>query len=134
MREQLSKALLIIKNPQIEIELLKNGRKSSTSSTPSFQDYTRSNRFNARKKSNRKSGGQKGHEDSSLKMHENPGVGKGYQECKVKMKISNQFKSFNFANHYAVIGSVIYTANKNSRNVFDTLSCSTNQKLIVAEY
>jgi len=72
LREQLSKALLIIKDLQIEIELLKNGRKSGTSSTPSSQDYTRSNSFNSREKSNRKSGGQKGHEGSSLKMNEKP--------------------------------------------------------------
>ena len=76
---QLSSAMSIIqslhseiKELRIEIELLKNGRKSDTSSTPSSQDYTRSNKFNSRKKSNRKSGGQKGHNGSSLKMNENP--------------------------------------------------------------
>ncbi len=72
LREQLSTALLIIKDLQIEIELLKNGRKSDTSSTPSSQDYTRSNKFNFRQKSSRKIGGQKGHKGSSLKMSEKP--------------------------------------------------------------
>lgn len=57
---------------RIEIELLKNGRKSDTSSTPSSQDYSRSNKFNFRKKSGKKSGGQPGHKGSTLKMSEEP--------------------------------------------------------------
>lgn len=57
---------------QIEIQLLKNGRKSDTSSTPSSQDYSRSNKFKLRDKSTRKSGGQIGHKGSSLKMSKNP--------------------------------------------------------------
>ncbi len=63
---------MLIEQLRIEIELLKNGRKSDTSSTPSSQDYGRSNKFNFREKSNRKSGGQKGHKGSSLKMSEEP--------------------------------------------------------------
>ncbi len=55
-----------------EIELLKRGRKSTTSSTPSSQDYTRSNTYNSRKKSERKSGGQKGHKGNSLTMSTKP--------------------------------------------------------------
>lgn len=79
MRKQLSEAMTIIENLRseikelrIEIELLKNGRKSDTSSTPSSQDYVRSNKFNSRKKSDKKSGGQIGHKGSSLKMSEKP--------------------------------------------------------------
>jgi len=68
----LSEALLLIERLRIEIELLKNGRKSDTSSTPSSQDYTRSNKFNSRKKSGKKSGGQKGHKGNSLKMIKTP--------------------------------------------------------------
>lgn len=68
----MTNALLLIKELQIEIELLKNGRRSGTSSTPSSQDYTISNKPNSREKSNRKSGGQKGHKGSSLKMSEAP--------------------------------------------------------------
>jgi hypothetical protein len=49
------------------------------------------------------------------------------------MKISNQFKSADFANHYATIRSVIDTTIKNSKNVFDALSCLAHQKLIPAE-
>jgi transposase len=55
-----------------EIGLLKSGRKSTTSSTPSSQDYTRSKVYNSREKSNNPSGGQKGHKGSSLKMSDNP--------------------------------------------------------------
>lgn len=72
MKQQLSEALSLIRELQIEIQLLKNGRKSNTSSTPSSHDYTRSNVKNSREKSNRKPGGQKGHKGSSLKMSENP--------------------------------------------------------------
>ena len=72
LREQLSEAFLLINELRIEIELLKNGRNSNTSSTPSSQDYGRSNKFNSRQKSNRKSGGQKGHKGNSLKMNDNP--------------------------------------------------------------
>lgn len=65
-------ALSLIKELQVEIKLLKNGRKSNTSSTPSSHDYTRSNLKNSREKSNKKTGGQKGHKGSSLKMSKNP--------------------------------------------------------------
>jgi transposase len=72
LKQQLSEALSMIRDFQIEIQFLKNGRKSDTSSTPSSQDYGRSNKYNLREKSNRKSGGQIGHKGSSLKMNENP--------------------------------------------------------------
>jgi transposase len=61
-----------IEKLRIEIELLKNGRKSDTSSTPSSQDYGRSNKFNFRKKSGKISGGQPGHRGSTLKMSKDP--------------------------------------------------------------
>lgn len=72
LKQQLSEALSMIRDLQIEIQLLKNGRKSDTSSTPSSQDYGRSNKYNLREKSDRKSGGQIGHKGSSLKMVEKP--------------------------------------------------------------
>jgi len=50
----------MIKDLQIKIQFLKNGRKSNTSSTQNFQDYGRSNKYNLREKSNRKSGGKLG--------------------------------------------------------------------------
>ena len=64
---------------------------------------------------------------------DNNGSERAIRNAKVKMKISNQFKSFDFANHYAVIRSVIDTTIKNSQNVFDALSCLANQKLTTAE-
>ena len=72
MSKQLSEALSIIEELRIKIDLLKNGRKSDTSSTPSSQDYGRSNKFNLREKSGKKSGGQPGHKGSTLKMSEMP--------------------------------------------------------------
>jgi transposase len=69
-----------------------------------------------------------------LEVHpDNNGSERAIRNAKVKMKISNQFKTIDFANHYAVIRSVIDTSLKNSQNVFDTLTCLTNQNLIVAE-
>ena len=64
---------------------------------------------------------------------DNNGSERDIRNAKVKMKISNQFKTIDFANHYAVIRSVIDTSLKNSQNVFDTLTCLANQKLIAAE-
>jgi len=78
LRQRLWESLSLIKELRIEIQLLKNGRKSDTSSTPSSQDYSRSNKYNSREKSDRKSGGQIGHKGSSLKMSENPDEIKKY--------------------------------------------------------
>jgi transposase len=64
---------------------------------------------------------------------DNNGSEKAIRNAKVKMKISNQFKSFDFANHYAIIRSVIDTTIKNSKNVFDALTCLANQNFIFAE-
>jgi transposase len=64
---------------------------------------------------------------------DNNGSERAIRNAKVKMKISNQFKSVDFANHYAVIRSVIDTTIKNSKNVFDALSCLANQTLITGE-
>jgi transposase len=64
---------------------------------------------------------------------DNNGSERAIRNAKVKMKISNQFKSPDFANHYAIIRSVIDTTIKNSKNVFDALSCLANQKSIAAE-
>ena len=57
---------------QEQIELLKNGRNSKTSSTPPSQDIGRSNQKNSRVPSTRKTGGQPGHDGSTLEMRENP--------------------------------------------------------------
>lgn len=55
-----------------EIRLLKNGRNSNTSSTPPSQDIGRINIKNLREPSTRKTGGQQGHEGTTLKMKEKP--------------------------------------------------------------
>lgn len=60
---------------------------------------------------------------------DNNGSERSIRNIKVKMKISNQFKSFEFAQHYAVIRSVIDTTIKNSKNVFEALTELANQKL-----
>ena len=73
LKEQLSAALKLIVELQAEIKLLKNGRNSNTSSTPSSQDYGAGRKVNLREKTNRKSGGQKGHKGRSLKMSPTPG-------------------------------------------------------------
>jgi transposase len=55
-----------------ENKLLRNGHSSNKSSTPPSHDIGRSNSKSLRAKSNRKSGGQRGHEGSTLKMKEAP--------------------------------------------------------------
>ena len=55
-----------------EIELLRNGRKSKTSHTPPSHDIGRSNENSLRKKSDRPTGGQKGHEGHTLEMKATP--------------------------------------------------------------
>jgi len=72
LKSQLSAALLLINELQEQIGFMKNGRNSRTSSTPSSQDYGKTKIYNSREKSTKKTGGQEGHEGSSLKMSENP--------------------------------------------------------------
>jgi transposase len=55
------------------------------------------------------------------------------RNIKVKMKISNQFKSYEFAQHFAVIRSVIDTTIKNEQDVFTTLTNLASQNLIPAQ-
>ena len=99
MKQQLSELLSVINDLQIEIRLLKNGRNSNTSSTPSSHDYGRSNKFNLREKSKRKSGGQSGHKGSSLKMNENPDkiqkhIPKYCKHCGEKFNIDSVFELY----------------------------------------
>ena len=58
---------------------------------------------------------------------------RGIRNIKVKMKISNQFKSYEFAQHFAVIRSVVDTTIKNGQDVFNTLTNLANQELLTAE-
>jgi transposase len=61
---------------------------------------------------------------------DNNGSERAIRNVKVKMKISNQFKSFEFAQHYAVIRSVVDTTIKNSMNVFNALTNLANQEVV----
>lgn len=55
-----------------KLMLLEKGRKSSTSHTPSSQDFSKGKIVNLREKTNKKSGGQKGHEGNTLEFNSNP--------------------------------------------------------------
>ncbi len=55
-----------------EIRLLRNGKNSGTSHTPASHQIGRPNAKSLRAKTDRKSSGQKGHEDSTLKIKEVP--------------------------------------------------------------
>ena len=57
---------------------MRNGRKSKTSHTPPSQDIGRSNQKSLREKSDKPSGGQKGHEGHTLLMRETPDEVKEY--------------------------------------------------------
>ena len=61
-----------IKELEEENRLLRNGKKSSTSSTPPSHDLGRSNSISLRVKTGRTSGGQLGHKGSTLQMNPNP--------------------------------------------------------------
>ncbi|MEI8087876.1 MAG: transposase [Paludibacter sp.] len=61
-----------IKGLEEKINLLKNGRKSNTSSTPPSQDIGRSNKKNSRIKTGRKTGGQDDHPGYYLERKEIP--------------------------------------------------------------
>ena len=61
-----------VKSLQEEIRLLKNGKNSNTSHTSPSQDIGRSNQKSLRVKSDKKTGGQQGHEGSTLEMRSAP--------------------------------------------------------------
>ncbi len=70
--ERLLSLETVVLQLQEEIRLLKNGKKSNTSHTPPSNDIGRSNTKSLREKSGKKSGGQFGHEGSTLLMKEVP--------------------------------------------------------------
>lgn len=72
LNDIVNKFELQIKTLQTEIYLLKNGRKSHTSSTPPSHDIGKSNSKSLREKSDKQSGGQLDHEGSTLKMVSDP--------------------------------------------------------------
>lgn len=70
LRAQVSELKKMVLALQEEIRLLRNGKNSSTSSTPPSHQIGRSNANNLRVKTGRKPGGQSGHEGSTLKIKE----------------------------------------------------------------
>ncbi len=71
--------------------------------------------------------------NQSRVLNDNNASERGIRNLKVKMKISNQFKSYTFAQHFAVIRSVIDTTIKNGQDVFNALSNLASQDLNPAE-
>jgi len=67
---QVSELIKIVSALQEEIRLLRNGKNSGTSNTPPSHQIGRSNTQNFRIKTNRKPGGQTGHEGNTLRMKE----------------------------------------------------------------
>lgn len=72
LQEQNQKLQEQIVSLQEQIQLLKNGHNSKTSSTPSSHDIGRSKQKSLREPSTRKTGGQAGHEGTTLAMKESP--------------------------------------------------------------
>lgn len=69
---QVSGMRKIIEALQEEIRLLRNGKNSGTSHTPPSHQIGRSNAKSLREKTDRKTGGQPGHEGTTLQMKEVP--------------------------------------------------------------
>jgi len=69
---QVSELIKMVSALQEEIRLLRNGKNSGTSNTPPSHQIGRSNTQNFRIKTNRKPGGQSGHEGNTLKIKEFP--------------------------------------------------------------
>jgi transposase len=69
---RVSELMTVILALQEDIRLLRNGKNSGTSNTPPSHQIGRSNTQNFRVKTNRKPGGQSGHEGNTLKMKEVP--------------------------------------------------------------
>jgi len=65
--------------------------------------------------------------------YDNNSSERAIRNIKVKMKVSNQFKSMEFAEYYATIRSIVDTTIKNSMNVFGALSNVAQQEIVTAE-
>jgi transposase len=72
LRQELSHVKKELAEVRNELELLRNGRNSKTSHTPPSHQIGRANAKSLRTKTGRKSGGQSGHEGSTLEMTETP--------------------------------------------------------------
>jgi len=72
LKDQVIELAKMVETLKEEIRLLGNGRNSGTSHTPPSHQIGRPNAKSLRAKTERKSGGQKGHEGSTLKIKEVP--------------------------------------------------------------
>lgn len=72
MKAEIAELRTLVQRLMEEIDLLKNGRNSKTSSTSPSHDIGRSNAISLRVKSDKKSGGQPGHKGHTLLMKEDP--------------------------------------------------------------
>ena len=70
LKVQVSELVTIVETLKEEIRLLRNGKNSGTSHTPPSHQISRPNAKSLRAKTDRKSGGQHGHEGSTLKIKE----------------------------------------------------------------
>jgi transposase len=73
-QSELVELRLLVHKLREEIELLKNGRNSKTSSTAPSQDINRSNIHSLRTSTGKKSGGQKRHDGHTLSMSDTPDI------------------------------------------------------------
>ncbi len=69
--DQLSKEVEVLRAENIEL-ISRLNKNSQNSSKPPSSDGYKKNNINSRQKSNRKSGGQKGHKGSTLRLSKNP--------------------------------------------------------------
>lgn len=72
LKDQIIELAKMVETLKGEIHLLRNGKNSGTSHTPPSHQIGRPNAKSLRAKTDRKSGGQKGHEGSTLKIKEVP--------------------------------------------------------------
>lgn len=72
LKLQIAELLLVAEALKEQIRLLKNGKNSGTSHTPPSHQIGRSNAKSLREKTDRKTGGQPGHEGTTLKIKEVP--------------------------------------------------------------
>jgi transposase len=72
LKVQVSELVTIVETLKEEIRLLRNGKNSGTSHTPPSHQISRPNAKSLRAKTDRKSGGQHGHEGFTLKIKEVP--------------------------------------------------------------
>lgn len=127
------KLQLEVNDLRTEVQLLKNGRNSHTSSTPSSLDYGRSNKYNSRK--NKKNiRGHKGHKGSSLKnrflifnfAQKRDGMTDYFQVSKMVKEFENTLSvllEFDYSNKHKKQKAFVNRLLKNRNNILTFLYC-----------